>query len=167
MFARTFLATATCVAMVLMMAGSFFVSTVSFEMPSFLTKQEFANQQRQIKCLADNVYYESANQSIEGKMGVAYVTINRSQLRSWPEDLCAVVYQKTQNLCQFSWVCENPKAPNQALWEQSLAVARHVWYKYTPSEDPTQGATYFHATYVRPGWKHTKTVQLGDHIFYK
>jgi spore germination cell wall hydrolase CwlJ-like protein len=35
--------------------------------------------------------------------------------------------------------------------------------------DPTQGATFFHATYVRPDWaqKFSITTQIGLHRFYR
>lgn len=168
MFARTFLATATFVAVALVSVATVVVVKSGFEVPSFTKPiQQFVSEQRQIKCLANNIYYESGNQPIIGMMGVAYTTMNRVQSGIWPEDVCEVVYQRSKTLCQFSWVCEKTKSPNQAVWEQSIAIARHVWYKYNPKEDPTHGATYFHATYVRPEWKYTKTVQLGDHIFYK
>lgn len=167
MFARTYLATATfvLVASLLTGAGTILVNTSPIHFN--LSTQDYIDEQRQIQCLAKNVYYESANQPIDGMLGVAYVTINRSMSGDWPKDLCEVVYQKTQSVCQFSWVCEKVGEPYKKYWEQSYAVAKHVWYKYNPEADPTFGAKYFHATYVRPGWKREKTVQLGDHIFYK
>ncbi len=136
---------------------------------------EHLEHQRQIQCLADNIYYEAGNQSITGKKAVAYVTLNRMHdpESKWPTDVCQVVYQKTANrltnrvLCQFSWVCEQRRPKHDETWELSYNIARHVWYKYDQSIDPTDGATYFHATYVRPRWKYQKTVQIGDHIFYK
>ena len=167
MFARTYLATATFVLVVSVLAG---VSTVLINIaPSNVgfSVQDYLEEQRQIQCLAKNVYYESANQPIDGMLGVAYVTINRSLSGNWPTDLCEVVYQKNEKVCQFSWVCEKVGDPYKKYWDQSYAVAKHVWYKYNPETDPTLGAKYFHATYVRPGWKREKTVQLGDHIFYK
>ena len=35
--------------------------------------------------------------------------------------------------------------------------------------DITDGATHYHADYVFPAWRKskTKTVEIGDHIFYK
>jgi N-acetylmuramoyl-L-alanine amidase len=132
-----------------------------------ISKSEYNDHKRQIACLADNIYYEAGNQPIQGKKAVAYVTLNRARAGRWPSDVCSIVYQKDSKLCQFSWVCENRKSKNNAVWEQSYNIARHVWYKYDDAQDPTHGATFFHATYVRPQWKYQKTIQIGDHIFYK
>jgi len=35
--------------------------------------------------------------------------------------------------------------------------------------DITDGATHYHADYVSPAWRKskTKTVEIGDHIFYR
>ena len=35
--------------------------------------------------------------------------------------------------------------------------------------DITDGATHYHADYVQPEWRKskTKTVEIGDHIFYR
>jgi spore germination cell wall hydrolase CwlJ-like protein len=35
--------------------------------------------------------------------------------------------------------------------------------------DVTEGATHYHATYVRPAWARTKTktVRINRHIFYR
>jgi spore germination cell wall hydrolase CwlJ-like protein len=34
-------------------------------------------------------------------------------------------------------------------------------------DDVTEGATYYHADYVNPGWNLPKTTKIGRHIFYK
>lgn len=129
---------------------------------------------RQIKCLADNIYYEAGNQPIAGKKAVAYVTLNRLHSDKWPNDVCSIVYQKTVDkatnkiVCQFSWVCEKRKQPEKDQWNLSYNVARHVWKEYNVNnKDPTFGSKFFHATYVRPQWNYQKVVQIGDHIFYR
>ena len=40
---------------------------------------------------------------------------------------------------------------------------------YDQFDDFTKGATHYHADYVSPEWRHTKTrtIQVGDHIFYR
>lgn len=142
--------------------------------PVVMTKNEYKDYQRQIKCLADNIYYEAGNQPIAGKKAVAYVTLNRLHSDKWPNDVCSIVYQKTldiatkKTVCQFSWVCEHRKVPDKQLWNLSYNVAKHVWREYRiDNNDPTYGSKYFHATYVRPQWKHQKVIQIGDHIFYR
>lgn len=46
-------------------------------------------------CLARNIYYESGNQSHEGKVAVGMVTLNRVEDPRWPKSICEVVRQKT------------------------------------------------------------------------
>ena len=45
-------------------------------------------------------------------------------------------------------------------------------YDFNPNVnllDITDGATHYHADYVSPAWKKskTKTTEIGDHIFYR
>ena len=35
--------------------------------------------QKEVKCLADNIYFESAHEPDQGKMAVAFVTLNRTR----------------------------------------------------------------------------------------
>ena len=67
---------------------------------------------KQVACMAKNIYYEAAKEPHEGKLAVAQVTMNRANNKDYPSDFCGVVYQKTNGTCQFSWVCENKPEPN-------------------------------------------------------
>jgi len=72
-------------------------------------------------------------------------------------------------VCQFSWLCEGwyaKKPKNKDAWEQSMEIARSVLSGET--DDPTDGATFYHATHVRPGWRNVvKTKRINNHIFYR
>ena len=50
---------------------------------------------KDIQCLARNIYYESANESEEGKVAVGLVTLNRANNPNYPNSVCGVVTQKT------------------------------------------------------------------------
>lgn len=128
---------------------------------------------RQLECLAKNIYYEAGSEPFEGKVAVAQVTLNRMDSGLFPNDLCKVVYQKNvvyeKVLCQFSWYCENPsaKAPkNTEAYKESEVVARQVLLEgfRLPS---LENALYFHAKHVKPNWPHQKVATIGGHIFYK
>ncbi len=130
-------------------------------------------REKQLVCLAKNIYFEAGGEPFEGKVAVAQVTVNRSEDNRWPDDICNVIYQKTKFqekiVCQFSWVCENPspfKPKNLAVYEESMEVAKMVLLEgyRLPS---LSNALYFHADYVNPGWKHEKVTKIGRHIFYK
>ena len=51
-------------------------------------------RERQLTCLAKNIYHEAATEPFEGKVAVAQVTINRAESGKFPSDICNVVYQK-------------------------------------------------------------------------
>jgi spore germination cell wall hydrolase CwlJ-like protein len=50
---------------------------------------------KDVDCLAKNIYYEAGNESEEGKVAVAMVTINRVRDGRFGKSICSVVDQKT------------------------------------------------------------------------
>lgn len=122
-----------------------------------------------LQCLTEAVYYEAKTQTVQGQLAVAQVVLNRRKSPAFPQSICAVVYQKTGNRCQFSWVCNartlrQPRDPLQ--WAVAREIARFALIGKAP--DPSRGATYFHAAYVKPHWPHLqKTTKIGGHIFYR
>lgn len=128
---------------------------------------------KQIVCLADNIYFEAANEPLEGKKAVAFVTINRLQSGNYGDSLCGVVQQKTGTVCQFSWYCETAALTkrltirNTLLYNEILQLSTSIYLNFERMKDVTNGATYYHADYVNPGWNLKKEKQIGRHIFYK
>lgn len=129
---------------------------------------------RDLRCLADNIYYEAANQPLDGRMAVAFVTMNRLMDVDYPNSVCSVVYEKRHPIyCQFSWVCERPTRFEPKAWQEALTIARVVVEEYQTGyhklSDPSHGALFFHTTEVSPKWKtaFTQTAQIADHIFYR
>lgn len=126
---------------------------------------------KEIKCLADNIYYEAGNQTENGKVAVALVTLNRSNSWRFPKTICQVVYQRSRWKCQFSWVCNrNRQIKYWKQYEESQEIANKVLLNYDNMEDITFGATFFHRNDIRPPWLNPrikKTVAIGRHIFYK
>ena len=132
-----------------------------------------AMRERQLACLATNIYYEAGNQPFEGKVAVAQVTINRTESGLYPADICKTIYQKNivyeKVLCQFSWVCDRAviaRPVNRANFKESEEVAKKVLLEgfRLPS---LKDAMYFHGDYINPGWKREKITKIGNHIFYK
>ena len=155
----------------------FTVPTLSKEFISSTTeKQVVASYNKQVECLAKNIYYESAGESYEGKLAVAQVTLNRVKSGQFPTDICAVVYQKTtdvnlRTVCQFSWTCmvkEMVHGQDRYRWEESLLIAkRALTVPVLHDKIAETNALYYHATYVNPGWNKNKVViKIGNHIFY-
>lgn len=128
-----------------------------------------ASEKREIDCLADNIYYEAGYEPKEGKAAVAAVTMNRVKSKQFDSTVCGVVKQKTQGVCQFTWLCDgsSKRRPNPDMYEQARQIALYVYFNHSVIEDMTKGAIYYHADYVSPGWNNLKkTVKIGRHIFY-
>jgi spore germination cell wall hydrolase CwlJ-like protein len=138
-------------------------------------KQVSTDFNRQLDCLAKNIYYEAGSEKYEGKLAVAQVTMNRVNSGKYPKDICSVVYQKTtdQNLrtvCQFSWTCmvKELVIKDKYSWEESQLIAKRALTEPFVHDTIAQSnALFFHAVYVKPNWEKTKVVkQIGNHIFY-
>ena len=135
-------------------------------------------------CLALNTYHEAKNQSMIGQIATAQVVMNRVADDRYPNTVCEVVKQgphrpswenpekeyPIRHRCQFSWYCDGkPDIPkNEKAWKKAQDVAFLVLYNKI-NLDVTEGATHYHATYVRPAWAKTKTrtTRIEKHIFYR
>ena len=130
-------------------------------------------------CLALNTYHEAKTQSMVGQIAVAEVVMNRVADRRYPNTVCEVVKQgpkykgsdiPLRHKCQFSWFCDGksdlPK--NEKAWKKAQDYAYLVLYNRI-AIDITEGATHYHATYVKPSWEKTKTrtTRIEKHIFYR
>ena len=155
------------------------VEAVSFKISSLKRAQTEVSpvtasmRQKQLDCLARNIYHEAGYEPFEGKVAVAQVTINRAESGQFPSDICQVVYQKNivyqKVLCQFSWYCDKAslqKPMNGPVYYESMEVAKKVLLEGFRI-DSVKTALYYHADYVHPGWDRQKVAKLGHHIFYK
>ena len=146
-------------------------------------------------CMALNIYYESRSDNLAGQYAVADVVLNRVQDGRYPNSICEVVYQgpvreswKTKqdpdlseseriynpirHKCQFSWYCDgkSDEPRDETGWAQAQYVAGAIMYsgKY---RGISEGATHYHATYVKPKWRFDRGMnhigRIGSHIFYR
>jgi spore germination cell wall hydrolase CwlJ-like protein len=123
---------------------------------------------KDLHCLAENIYYEAGGESFEGKLAVAQVTINRANSGKFPGNICSVVYQKTGDTYQFSWVGMSKYNKDRYRWEESQIVAKKALTEpVAHALLSKQNALYYHANYVNPKWKLQRVTQIGNHIFYK
>lgn len=137
---------------------------------NFTSPISTAERERQLVCLAKNIYFEAASEPFEGKVAVAQVTINRAESGKYPSDICDVVYQKNivygKVICQFSWYCESgPMIRHNGYYKESMEVAKKVLLENFRLSS-LKNAYYYHADYVKPNWKLPKITQIGRHIFY-
>ena len=130
-------------------------------------------REKQLECLALNIYREAGYESFEGKVAVAQVTMNRVATGRFGSDVCGVVYQKNvvmdKVICQFSWACDSVhrnRPVNKAAYTESYEVAKKVLlegFRLNILKD----ALFYHAEYVNPRWALDRVGQIGQHIFYK
>lgn len=132
-----------------------------------------AEIKKQQLCLANNIYYEAGIEPKNGKLAVAQVTMNRVASGDFPNSICKVVSQKTVKkkkvqVCQFSWKCQNVKAPKHTdrSYKESQEIARKFLQKVQHVPE-LKDALYYHADYVNPGWKKERITKIGKHIFYR
>jgi len=132
-----------------------------------------------LMCMAANIYHEAKNQSMLGQFAVAQVVMNRVEDSRFPDTVCEVVKQGLTyrngkvviGKCQFSWYCDGKSdEPNRdsKAWSNAIRHASIIMTK-TINIDVTDGATHYHASYVRPAWAKTKkrTTRIDKHIFYR
>ena len=157
-------------------------------------KRELSKDEiNEVFCLAENIYFEARNQGTAGWLGVTNVTVNRKNDSRFPNTICEVVYQaymtessKTKgkdlpqgkrqyvpilNKCQFSWFCDNKPDDivHKDLFQEIYEFSEMALTSDIEINDITDGATHYHAHYVKPAWRKskTRTVSIGDHIFYR
>jgi len=126
----------------------------------------------EISCLALNIYFEARGEPDEGKLAVGHVVMNRVLSSRFPSTVCDVVRQggeTRRHRCQFSWWCDgrSDKPRNAQDWQRSSEFALAVYWGQT--EDPTDGALWYHADYVNPDWRKDfiEGRTIGRHIFYQ
>lgn len=115
-------------------------------------------------CLASAIYFESRGEPLDGQLAVGQVVINRAESGRFPTSYCGVVYQRAQ----FSFV-RGGRMPaintSSDAWRNAKAIARiaheGLW------QGPAEGALFFHATHVQPGWRRTRIARVNRHVFYR
>lgn len=122
---------------------------------------------KELKCLARNIYYEARSEEEVGQLAVALTTLNRYKSDKYPDNICRVIHQKRQ----FSWVA-GYKRPDESevdltAWRKALKIAR----KAIRANDITNGATHYHHVAVKPQWslspQFKRLKRVGKHVFYR
>ena len=149
---------------------------------------------KEANCLALNTYYEARSDNLAGQYAVADVVLNRVNDNRYPNTICDVIYEgpvkeswKTRgkkmpdkdriynpirNMCQFSWYCDGKDdiPDDETGWAVAQYVAGSILYA-NKHRGLTEGATHYHATYVKPKWTKDRGMNLvgriGSHIFYR
>lgn len=124
--------------------------------------------EKELDCLASNIYYEARNQSKIGQIAVGLVTRNRAEADRWASTICGVVHAPKQ----FSWTHDGKQNTKRFKDTMAYLWATHIASRILSGEfdnvrDMFQ-SDHYHTTAVRPGWsKHMERVAVIDsHIFY-
>lgn len=128
------------------------------------TMPQPGNLSNEMRCLAGAIYFESKGEPLNGQLAVGRVIVNRSESGRFPADYCGVVYQPSQ----FSFV-RGGRMPaintGSRAWREAVAIAqiadKDLW------DSPAEGALFFHARHVSPGWQLRRVAQVRNHIFYR
>ena len=123
-----------------------------------------ADLPRELNCLAGAIYFEAKGESLPGQLAVGRVVIARSRSGRFPNSYCGVVFQPSQ----FSFV-RGHAMPSinkaSANWRNAVAIAQIAHDASWRS--PVEGALFFHATHVSPGWRLTRMARVDNHVFYR
>jgi len=118
-----------------------------------------------LACLTEAVYHEARGNGDTAAHAVAHVVVNRRAHADFPANVCAVIADG----CQFSYRCDG--RPDVLSEDDEAARAARVARAVLAGEsaDPTDGALFFHAEGLDPGWFETRdrTVEIGGNVFYR
>jgi len=144
-------------------------------------QQAFANttpsdKDREVSCLALNIYHEARGEPIDGMLAVGFVTLNRVTDKYHPDTICEVVWEKRyskkhkRHIAQFSWTLDgkSDKPKEKEAWDYAQKLATFLYEGNWRSI--VDNALYYHADYIKPNWdfsKIQKVASIGKHIFYQ
>jgi hypothetical protein len=142
------------------------------ERPDYAALIDRDKLEREKRCLAEAVYFESRSEPEAGQAAVAQVVLNRVSSGLYPSSVCGVVYQNRHRYkaCQFSFACEGKRLriTEPEAWATAVRIADEVMNGSTYISDVGR-STHYHANYVKPRWaKQLKRMdKIGNHIFYR
>lgn len=146
-----------------------------FAYVDYAERRAAAERLADLRCLAENVYFEARGEPLAGQYAVAEVTMNRVASPLFPSTVCEVVHEahwdtiRNRYVGAFSWTeIDVRRAPRGYEWRRAMATASTV-YDNSDEAPLVDGALFYHATNVTPAWARTKTriARIGRHIFYE
>ena len=120
-----------------------------------------------IHCIATAVYVEVNTQSLEEKLGVINVIMNRVRSKRFGRDACEVVYARGQFVGIENMMKVNEKNIDQEtlLKTKLLVIDTLLFKKYA---NPVAQSLYFHDDSINMQyiWNKKKVVHIGRMVFY-
>jgi hypothetical protein len=139
--------------------------------PNYAALIDPKDNARQMRCLAEAIYFESRGEPEHGQAAVAQVVLNRVRSGIYPTTVCGVVYQDRNRpfACQFSFACEGRslRVEEPGPWAVATRIAQEVVSGSNYNANVGEAVNY-HANYVSPFWIGylRKVDRIGNHIFY-
>ena len=133
------------------------------------------HHEKELTCLALNVYFEARGEPTAGQYAVAEVTLNRVASPRYPQTICRVVFEhswdplRRRYVGEFSWTELPHRGPlDPAAWAQAWKVADTV-YHHPHMEPALSEALNYHAVYIEPRWARRMKViaRIANHVFYR
>lgn len=121
-------------------------------------------------CLSEALYHEARGTVDKGLRAVGEVILNRATDPRFPDSICGVIDQRYNGACQFSYRCDSiPNGIFNEPNEKARTLAMALTLLTDRQEDITNGALFFHAASMNPGWFATLSPrgQFGGNIFYR
>ena len=125
-----------------------------------------------LTALAKNIYHEARGEGDIGMVAVAEVTINRANSSQFPNNIKAVVYQRSGGVCQFSWVCQRDHSiRDEKMWLKSVKIAKNTlndkYINFVGNDVYYQRVRVGYAFHPQ-NWNHNYRhgVHIGNHYFY-
>ncbi|MDD4237055.1 MAG: cell wall hydrolase [Desulfotomaculaceae bacterium] len=114
-----------------------------------------------VNLLAKLITAEAEGEPYEGKVAVGAVVLNRVANANFPKSIQAVIYQYGDGTYQFEPV-QNGRI-NMPASNDSINAAKDALNGW----DPTNGAIYFFANYVKSKWLWSRPLSkiIGKHVF--
>jgi spore germination cell wall hydrolase CwlJ-like protein len=139
------------------------------------------NASIQANCLAQAIYFEGGNQSVDGMEAIGQVIMNRVESTAFPDSICGVVQQGPRDggpialhRCQFSYFCDGKgdtfptnDTPGEINAADAAWTAAGIVLAGTGT-DMTYGSDHYHADYASPPWANVYdlVVTVDAHLFY-
>ena len=139
--------------------------------PNYASLIDPKDATRQMRCLAEAIYFESRSEPESGQAAVAQVVLNRVRSGIFPTNVCGVVYQDANRpfACQFSFACEGKslRIEEPGAWAVATRIADEV-VRGVSYDDKLVTAVNYHANYVYPFWAPSlrRVEKIGAHLFY-
>lgn len=122
----------------------------------------------QISCLAKAMYFEARGGDSKEMLNIGNAVINRTEHKAFPTTVCKVIADR-KYACQFPWYCKGLSVRDQSTYNKIKELAESLYRSQIQGTrvDTVNGAVFFHARTINPGWKYRK-VPVNDslHRYY-